>query len=351
MNTTRTVQVGSLTLGGGNPIRVQSMTNTRTDDVDATVTQIQRLVQEGCEIVRVAVPDALAAKSIGRIKSRIDIPLVADIHFRHELALIALAEGIDKLRINPGNIGSRRNVEAVVNAARTRNVPIRIGVNSGSVEKDLVAQHGGPTANAMVESALRHVSILEELDYRHIVVSLKAADVQTTLAAYRRMAKERNYPLHLGITEAGTRWSGSIYSAVGIGALLAEGIGDTLRVSLTADPVEELPVAWEILKALDLRTRGPRLVSCPTCGRTRVNLIAVAEEVERRLKNIKAPIKVAVMGCEVNGPGEAAEADIGVACTQGGGWIFKKGKKQYKVAESELVDALVREAEQLASGN
>jgi len=325
------------------------MTNTRTDDVESTVAQIQKLAEAGCEIVRVAVPDEASAKAIGRIKSRIAIPMVADIHFRHELALIALAEGIDKLRINPGNIGSRKNVEAVVSAARTRNVPIRIGVNSGSVEKDLAAKYGGPTADAMVESALRHVSILEELEYRHIVVSLKAADVRTTLAAYRRMAKEHDYPLHLGITEAGTRWSGSIYSAVGIGALLAEGIGDTIRVSLTADPVEELPVAWEILKALDLRTRGPRLVSCPTCGRTRVNLIAVAEEVERRLKNITVPLKVAVMGCEVNGPGEAAEADIGVACTQGGGWIFKKGKKQYRVEESQLVEALIREAEQMAA--
>jgi len=227
-------------------------------------------------------------------------------------------------------------------------VPIRIGVNSGSVEKDLAARHGGPTADAMVESALRHIAFLEELDYRNIVISLKAADVRTTLAAYRRMASERDYPLHLGITEAGTRWSGSIYSAVGIGALLAEGIGDTLRVSLTADPVEELPVAWEILKSLDLRSRGPRLVSCPTCGRTKVNLIAIAEEVERRLRSVKVPLKVAVMGCEVNGPGEAAEADVGVACGPGCGWIFKKGQKQYRVEEAQIFDTLIREVEQLA---
>lgn len=339
----RTVNIGGTIIGGKNPVVVQSMTNTKTSDVDATVSQIKRLEDAGCEIVRIAVPDEESAKCIGKIKSGISIPLVADIHFRYELALIAAEEGVDKLRINPGNIGSRENVEKVVLSAKKHGLPIRIGVNSGSVEKDLLGKYKGPTAQAMVESAFRHVKILEEMDYRDIVVSLKAADVPTTIAAYRLMAEKSDYPLHVGITEAGTKWAGTIYSSVGIGVLLAEGIGNTIRVSLTADPVEEIPVAWEILKALKLRQRGPRVISCPTCGRTRSDLISLAEEVERHVSKLKAPLKIAVMGCEVNGPGEAADADVGVACGKGFAWVFRKGKRIKKVPEDKLIEGLMDE--------
>lgn len=340
---TRTIRIGNVPVGGRHPVAVQSMTNTKTADVKATVAQIKRLEKSGCEIIRVAVPDDQSAACLGKIKSKISIPLVADIHFRHTLALRAIEEGVDKLRINPGNIGAKDRVRKVVEAAQKKGVPIRIGVNSGSVEKDLLAKYGGPLPEALMESALRHVRILEEMDFKDIVVSLKASDVPTTLTAYRLLARERNYPLHIGITEAGTKWTGSIHSAVGLGALLARGIGDTLRVSLTADPVEEVRVAWEILKSLELRRRGPRVISCPTCGRTRLNLIAIAEEVERKLRKISAPIKVAVMGCEVNGPGEAADADIGIACGKNAGWIFIAGEKKQKVPEKDLVNTLMTE--------
>ncbi len=344
---TRTVTVGNIKIGGDNPVSVQSMANTKTSDVQSTVDQIKRLEDVGCEIVRIAVPDEECAKNIGKIKAKISIPLVADIHFRYRLALIAAKEGIDKLRINPGNIGSAENVQKVVNSAKEHKIPIRIGVNSGSIEKHLLSKYKGPTAEAMVESALGHVKILEDMDFKDIVISLKAADVQTTIKAYQIMSKKRDYPLHVGITEAGTKNVGTIYSAVGIGSLLSQGIGNTIRVSLTSDPVDEIAVAWEILKALDMRKRGPRLVSCPTCGRTKVNLIKLAEEVEEKIRAVKSPLKVAVMGCEVNGPGEAADADIGIACGKGFGWIFKKGQKVDKVPEDKLVETLMAQVKEL----
>ncbi|MDQ0286657.1 (E)-4-hydroxy-3-methylbut-2-enyl-diphosphate synthase [Desulfofundulus luciae] len=346
---TRPIYLGGVQIGGGAPVSVQSMTNTDTRDVRATLDQIHRLVRAGCEIVRVAVPDLQAARALKEIKTGCPIPLVADIHFDYRLALAALDSGVDGLRINPGNIGGRERVAAVVDAARKRRVPIRIGVNAGSLEKDLLAEHGGPTPRAMVESALRHIRLLEEMDYRDIKVSLKASDVPVMLEAYRLLARQVDYPFHVGVTEAGTVRSGTIKSAVGIGALLAQGIGDTIRVSLTGDPVEEVRVGYEILKALGLRRRGIELISCPTCGRTCIDLERIALEVEERLSWVDKPLKVAVMGCAVNGPGEASHADVGIAGGKGFGLLFRGGCIVGRVREQDLVDALVREVENILS--
>ncbi len=346
---TRPIAVGNVAVGGGAPVSVQSMCSTDTRDVEATLGQIRRLAEAGCEIVRCAVPDADAAAALGPIRAGSSLPLIADIHFDYRLALAALEAGVDGLRLNPGNIGERWKVEEVVRACAERRVPIRIGVNAGSLEKELLARHGHPTAEAMVESALGHIRILEDLDYRQIKVSLKASNIRRTVEAYRQLAREVDYPLHIGITEAGTTWSGTVKSAIGLGVLLYEGIGDTLRVSLTGDPVEEVRVGWEILKSLELRERGPVFISCPTCGRCQINLIEVAEEVERRLHDLPQKITVAVMGCVVNGPGEAREADVGIAGGKGQGLLFRHGEVVRKVPEGELADALVEAARQLAA--
>ena len=346
--TTRQIHVGKVAIGGGAPVSVQSMTNTDTRDAAATGAQIGRLAEAGCEIVRCAVPDGDAATALKAICAASPLPVIADIHFDYQLALAALAAGVAGLRLNPGNIGARWKVEEVVRACAERRVPIRIGVNGGSLEKELLEKYGHPTAEAMAESALGHIRILEELGYDQIKVSLKASDIRRTVEAYRLLAAEVDYPLHIGITEAGTTWSGTIKSAVGIGTLLYEGIGDTLRVSLTGDPVEEVRVGWEILKSLELRERGPVFVSCPTCGRCQVDLIPVAEEVERRLHDLPKKITVAVMGCVVNGPGEAREADVGIAGGKGQGLLFRKGEVVRKVPEGEMVEALVAEARRLA---
>ena len=344
---TRQISIGDVKIGGGAPISVQSMTNTKTTDTNATVAQIKALVDAGCDIVRVAVPDMSAAENIYNIKSQVDVPLVADIHFDYRLALKAIEQGIDALRINPGNIGDEERVKAVVEAAKIRNIPIRIGVNAGSLDKKLLAKYGKVTAEALVESALEHIRILEKLNFYDIKISLKAHDVPLTLDAYRLMSETVDYPLHLGITEAGTVNTGIIKSAVGIGALLAEGIGDTFRISLTGDPVNEVKVANEILKALGLKEYGPTLISCPTCGRCNIDLPSIAEKVEQRLSGITKPIKVAVMGCVVNGPGEARDADIGIAGGKGEGLVFRKGKVINKVPEDKLVDALFEELDKL----
>lgn len=344
----RALSVGGVQVGGGAPISVQSMTNTDTRDPDATVAQIRELVAVGCEIVRLAVPDEEAAAALKHIRREVPgVPLVADIHFDYRLALAALDAGVDGLRLNPGNIGGRAKVEAVVAAAAERRVPIRIGVNAGSLDKKQMERHGGVTAAAMVESALEHIAILENLHYREIKVSLKASDVLLTLEAYRELARRVDYPLHIGITEAGTLRGGLVKSAVGIGLLLAEGLGDTIRVSLTAPPRHEVWAGYEILKALGLRRRGVELVSCPTCGRTQIDLIGLANAVEERLQSETRPLKVAVMGCVVNGPGEAREADVGIAGGRGVGMVFRKGKRVRTVPEDELVEALMEEIEKL----
>ena len=343
-NTTRQIQVGEVPVGGSAPITVQSMCSTDTRDVAATVQQILALQAAGCEIVRCAVPDSAAAEALADILSRIDIPLIADIHFDYRLALAAVAAGVDGLRLNPGNIGARWKVAEVVRACAERQVPIRIGVNAGSLEKPLLEKYGRASAEAMVESALDHIRILEDLAFREIKVSLKASDVRRTVAAYRLLAERVAYPLHIGITEAGTTWSGTVKSAVGLGSLLLDGIGDTLRVSLTGDPVEEVRVGWEILKSLDLRERGPVFVSCPTCGRCEIDLIEIAEDVERRLHDLPAKLTIAVMGCVVNGPGEAREADLGIAGGRGQGILFRRGEIVRKVPQAELADVLVQEA-------
>lgn len=340
---TKLINIGGIAIGGNSVITVQSMTNTKTHDVIATVKQIKDLQAAGCDIVRLAIPDQQACQAIAAIKAQVKIPLIADIHFDYKLALGAIAQGIDALRLNPGNIGDSEKVKQVVLAAKAANIPIRIGVNAGSLPKDLLHKYGHPTAEAMVEAATRHIEILRSFDFDDIKVSLKAHDVPLTLAAYRKMAQVYDYPLHLGITEAGTINSGIIKSAVGIGALLAEGIGDTLRVSLTGDPVHEVKVGREILKSLGLREYGPTLISCPTCGRTNINLEKLALQVEQRLATIQEPIKVAVMGCIVNGPGEAREADIGIAGGIGEGLIFKKGEILRKVPEEQLIDELFTE--------
>lgn len=340
------VKVGSLELGGTNPVRVQSMCNTDTRDVKATVKQILALEKEGCEIVRVAVPDMAAAKAIGKIKKKIHIPLVADIHFDYKLALEVVRQGIDKVRINPGNIGSEEKVRAVVVACQKKKIPIRIGVNMGSLEKDLLEKFGA-TPKAAVESAMRHVRILEKLKFKDIMISIKFSDVPRMIEGYRLLARKVNYPLHLGVTEAGTFLNGTVKNSIGIATLLQEGIGATLRVSLTADPLEEIKVGWAILKALELRRRGPEMVSCPTCGRTEINLINLAERVEKALSKIDAPIKVAVMGCVVNGPGEAREADVGVAGGKGMGAIFAKGKVIKSVSEDKILPELLKEIKKI----
>ena len=344
---TRKVRVGNVEIGGDAPISIQSMTNTDTRNVEATVEQIQALEEAGCEIVRLAIPDMEAAKSVSKIKSRIHIPLVADIHFDYRLALECIDGGIDKIRINPGNIGGSRPVQELVRSAKNRGIPIRVGVNSGSIEKELLQKHGSPTPEAMVESALNHVQLLQQHDFDDIVISLKASSVPKMIAAYRLISEKLDYPLHLGVTEAGTISTGTIKSAIGIGTLLMEGIGDTIRVSLTGDPVEEVKVAIQILKALGLKKKGIDLISCPSCGRCQIDLIAIANEVDSKLKNIKKDIKVAVMGCAVNGPGEAREADIGIAGGNGVGLIFKNGEIIKKVAEENLVDELIKEIEKM----
>ena len=338
---TRKITVGDIKIGGGAPVSVQSMCNTRTDDVDATVAQILRLERAGCDVIRVAVPDMTAAKALASIKKRIHIPLVADIHFDYRLALAALDGGVDKVRLNPGNIGSTERVRAVARACEARHVPIRVGVNSGSVERELLEKYGGPTAEAMVESALNHARILEDVGFSDIVLSVKSSTVSRTVAAYRLISQKCDYPLHLGVTEAGTETLGAINSAVGIGTLLNEGIGDTIRVSLTADPEREVEAGIAILKAAGLRSGGVKLVSCPTCGRTRIDLVALAHEVEGRLRGCRKDITVAVMGCAVNGPGEAREADFGVAGGDGEGILFQKGKIVAKLPYDRLADGLL----------
>lgn len=343
----KVIKLGQLYLGGDNPVYVQSMTNTDTRNVKDTVRQINQLAENGCEIIRVAVPDEEAAQAIKGIKPQINIPLVADIHFNYRLALISLQSGCDGLRLNPGNIGNADQVREVVAAARDFGVPIRIGVNSGSISRDLITRYGGPTPEAMVESALTHVELLEKNNFDQIKISLKSSSVLQTITAYGLMAKRVDYPLHLGITEAGTIKPGLIKSALGIGYLLLQGIGDTIRISLTADPVEEVKASWQLLNACGLRSRGVEIISCPTCGRTEINLIALAEAAEARLGHIKKPLKVAIMGCVVNGPGEAREADIGIAGGSGVGILFSKGEIVSKVKEADLLDALVKQVESL----
>ena len=335
--------VGHVPVGGGAPVSVQSMTNTPTADINATVLQIERLQNAGCEIVRVAVPDMQAADAITAIKARISIPLIADIHFDHRLALAAARAGADALRINPGNIGSIQKVKAVVDCAKDLNISIRIGVNAGSLEKDILEKYNGITADAMVESALRNVELIKSFDFQEVKVSLKASDVARTVEAYRRLSAKTDLPLHVGVTEAGSLYSGIVKSALGIGTLLGEGIGDTIRVSLTRDPVEEVRVGYEILKALGIRQRGPEIISCPTCGRCNIDLFTIVEEVEKALLTTSSPIKIAIMGCVVNGPGEAREADIGIAGADGSGILFRRGKVVKKFPQEKLVEVLLEE--------
>lgn len=337
---TRQIHVGGVRIGGGAPISIQSMTNTRTDDVEATLAQIRTLAAAGCDIIRVAVPDMAAARAVGRIKEQSPLPVVVDIHFDYKLALEAIAAGADKVRINPGNIGGEDRVKAVANACSLHNIPIRIGVNGGSLEKELLAKYGRVCPEAMVESAFGHIKLLNKFDFDDICVSLKSSSVPITMKAYQLMSRESEYPLHIGVTEAGTVRMGTLKSAVGIGGLLALGIGDTMRVSLSADPVEEVCAARDILKAAGVRREGAELVSCPTCGRTRIDLISLAGQVEERLKEVKKPITVAVMGCVVNGPGEASAADCGIAGGVGEGLLFKKGQVIKKVPQAQLVDEL-----------
>src|SRR5215212_1678378 len=351
MRKTRAVQVKHIQIGGGAPVAIQSMTKTDTSDVGATVAQIHEMVRAGCEIVRLAVPDNDAAVALKEIRKRVpDVPLVADIHFHYKLALLALEAGIDKLRLNPGNIGAHERVREVVRAAQAQGVPIRIGVNGGSLEKDLLARYGTATPEAMVESALRHIQILEDLNFNDIIISLKASDVHRTVAAYRLLATQVDYPLHLGVTEAGTPFGGTIKSAIGLGVLLHEGIGDTIRVSLAAEPQEEVRVAWEILKSLELRKRGVTVVACPTCGRLDVpNFVEIVTEIERRLAHIEEPLHLSIMGCEVNGPGEAHDSQLGVTFGKGVGMIFKDGRPLRKVSGADIVEAFVNEAERLVA--
>ena len=345
MGSKKIVQIGSLKIGGGNRIAVQSMLNIPADDIENSVKQAKALEKAGCDIIRAAIPDMEAVRLIPAIKQAVSAPLVADIHFDYRLALESVAAGIDKIRINPGNIGSDDRVKAVADACKAKNIPIRIGVNSGSVEKVILAKYGSPTPEALVESALYHASLLEKFDFDDIVLSMKSSTVSSMIKAYELADEKCDYPLHLGVTEAGTERMGLIKSSAGIGSLLLRGIGDTIRVSLTADPVREVYAARDILKALDIEKGGVRFVSCPTCGRTKIDLIALANEVQQRLKNCEKDIKVAVMGCVVNGPGEAREADYGIAGGDGNGLVFKKGEILYKVPEDKLVDALIEEIE------
>ena len=341
---TKVIQIGNVKIGGGNPVRIQSMTNTKTEDVNATVAQILALENAGCEIIRCAVPTLEAAQALKEIKKQIHIPLVADIHFDYTLAIAAMENGADKIRINPGNIGSRERIAAVVNCAKERNIPIRVGVNSGSLEKELVEKYYGVTADGLVESALDKVRIIEELGYDNLVISIKSSDVMMCAEAHEKIVKLTNYPLHVGITEAGTLYAGNIKSAVGLGIILSQGIGDTIRVSLTGDPLEEIKSAKRILKTLNLRTAGIEVVSCPTCGRTQIDLIGLANKVETMVQEFEhLNIKVAVMGCVVNGPGEAKEADIGIAGGKGVGILIKHGEIIRKMPEEELLDSLYQE--------
>jgi len=346
---TRLIKIGAVPIGGDAPVVVQSMTNTDTRDVGATVAQIKRLEAAGCEIIRVAVLDLEAARAIRAIREQIGIPLIADIHFDSRLAVAAMEHGAQGIRINPGNIGASDKLARVVDSAKIHRVPIRIGVNSGSVEKDILARHGHPTPAALAESALLNIRRLEELGFYEIKVSLKSSDVLTTVDAYRLLSGQCDYPLHLGVTEAGGLIGGTVKSSVALGILLHEGIGDTLRISLTRDPIEEVRVAYELLRALRIRERGPELISCPTCGRCQIDLFSLAEQIEKYVQNIDAPLKIAVMGCIVNGPGEAKEADLGVAGGHGVGIIFKKGKLYKKVAESELLATFLAELDLLVA--
>ncbi len=345
---TRMIHVGNVPIGGGAPIAVQSMTNTDTRNVRETVRQIERLSEAGCEIVRLAIPDEAAVHAFAEIRGQVSVPLIADIHFDHRLALGVLRNGAHGLRINPGNIGGAKAVEKVVNAARESDATIRIGVNAGSLHRDVLKEFGGPTPEAMVESAMEHVRILEDLDFSQIKIALKSSDVRSTVKAYELMSERVDYPLHLGVTEAGTLISGTVKSTMGIGFLLAEGIGDTFRVSLTRDPVEEVRVAYEILRCLGLRSRGPEIISCPTCGRCEIDLFSLVDRVEKGLSGIVASPKVAIMGCVVNGPGEAREADVGIAGGRGQGILFKKGEVVRKIPESQLAEVLIAEVKRIA---
>lgn len=345
---TKVIQVGNVKIGGGNPITVQSMTKTVTSDIDATVKQIHELEKAGCQIVRCAVPDKESALALKEIKKQINIPLVADIHFNHQYAVMAAEAGVDKLRINPGNIGDIDKIKAVVDAAKERKIPIRVGVNSGSLEKEIRKRYQGHvTAEGLVKSALKNVKALEDLGFDNIAISIKATSVPMTIKAYQMISKKTNYPLHVGITEAGIPKIGIVRSAAGIGAILAEGIGDTIRVSLTGDPVEEVRVGYEILKSLELVYHGVTLISCPTCGRADIDVVKIAQKVEEQTKHIKQPLRVAIMGCEVNGPGEAADADVGLAGGHGVGLIFREGQVVRKVREDEMLEALVDEIESM----
>ena len=344
---TKMIHVGDVPIGGGAPIAVQSMTNTDTRNVSETVAQIERLAEAGCDIVRLAIPDEAAVEAFGEIKRKVRLPLIADIHFDHRLALGVLKVGAHGLRINPGNIGGPEAVKKVVAAAREAEAPIRIGVNAGSLHRDVIKKFGGPTPEAMVESAMEHVKILEDLDFPHIKISLKSSDVKNTITAYELLSERVDYPLHLGVTEAGTLISGTVKSTMGIGFLLAEGIGDTFRVSLTRDPEEEIRVAYEILRCLGLRSRGPEIISCPTCGRCEIDLFSLVDKVERAVSGIKASPKVAIMGCVVNGPGEAREADVGVAGGRGQGILFKKGEVVRKIPENQLAEVLISEINEM----
>jgi (E)-4-hydroxy-3-methylbut-2-enyl-diphosphate synthase len=347
MSSVREVTVGSLKMGGNNPVWVQSMTNTDTRDVEATLAQIRALAAAGCDIVRVSVYDEECAKAVRKLVDGSPVPLVADIHFDHHLAIMAAENGIAKLRINPGNIGGEAHVRVLADCAKQHHIPIRIGVNSGSIEKEILAKYGEPTAEGMVESALQHARMLEKAGFEDIVLSMKASSVKLTIETYQLAAQKCDYPLHVGVTEAGLPGQGTIKSAIGIGALLAQGIGDTIRVSLTGDPVPEAKAAWDILRALDMRTHGVQLVSCPTCGRTCINVAGIASRVEQELADIKVPLKVAVMGCVVNGPGEAREADIGIAGGKNSGALFIKGQPARKV-EGDLAEILVNAAREIA---
>ncbi len=349
MKTTKVINIGNVKIGGDNPVVVQSMTNTKTENVESTVKQIEELEKAGCEIVRVAVPGEVAAKNIKIIKDKINIPLIADIHFHHKLAINAIENGADAIRINPGNIGNHKRVKEIVDCAKSHKISIRIGVNAGSLEKDIYNKYGHLCSDALVESALNNIKLLENMGFDNIKISIKASDINLTVEGYRKLSKLVDYPLHIGITEAGTEKSGIIKSSIGIGILLSEGIGDTIRVSLTANPVEEVFVAWKILNFLNLRKRGVEIISCPTCGRTEIDIINIANRIEDRLKFIEKPIKVAVMGCVVNGPGEAREADIGIAGGKGVGLIFKKGEIVKKVPEKELEEELVTEVIKMTS--
>ncbi len=349
---TRTVKVGKIGIGGDNPIRVQSMTSTKTEDIDATAKQIEALIKEGCEIIRIAVPNKKALAGFRELRKMFpSIPLVADIHFNYRLAIDSIEAGADKIRINPGNIGNFKRVKEIIVAAKLHGVPVRIGVNSGSLESDLIEKFGGVNELSLVESAIRWINFFHEQGFEDIVTSIKASSVPLTIQANRLLAEKTDHPIHLGVTEAGPPPIGVVKSAIGIGTLLAEGIGDTIRVSLTADPVEEVRAAWDILRSLELRWKGPLLISCPTCSRTRIDLIPLVQEVSKLLKNYDLPIKVAVMGCEVNGPGEARDADLGVAAGPGIGIIFRKGKVIKKVKDTEILNALKEELEALKSSN